>query len=575
MENTCFWERGAVVRTRLPMGIENFQEMRTEGFYYVDKTGLIRDFLENFGKVNLFTRPRRFGKTLTMSMLKYFFEAGSDRALFDGLAISEEKELFETYMGKCPVISVTLKGATGRSFDEAKGMLRDLIGTEALRFEFLTQSDRLSGTEQEQYRVLTDKNKKGIFTMEDAILKNSLKVLSQLLYRHYGQKTVILIDEYDVPLDKAYQSGYYDEMAELMRVLFGSAFKTNDNLFCAVLTGCLRVTKESIFTGLNNFNVFTIKDAMYNEYFGFTDTEVRELLGFYGWMDRYDVIKEWYDGYRFGGLEIYCPWDVISYCHSVKMKPSVKPKNYWVNTSSNDIIRKFVGMANAATRDEIELLIAGKCIQKRIHQELTYRDLDTGIDNLWSLLYTTGYLTQCETDDDERTALVIPNREIRWIFVEQIRKWFQEETGKDTAKLERLCKAFEMEDVAAIEAGFTQYLANTISIRDTYVKKDMKENFYHGVLLGLFAHMDGWVVRSNAEAGEGYSDIAVKIESKEIGIIIEIKYAENAAFEAACGEAVRQIREKNYEEVFVRDGMRTIYRYGIACYQKRCRVVSC
>ncbi|MDE7183821.1 MAG: ATP-binding protein [Lachnospiraceae bacterium] len=562
------------MQTRLPMGIENFQEMRTEGFYYVDKTGMIKDFLENFGKVNLFTRPRRFGKTLIMSMMKYFFEAGSDGTLFDGLEISREKELFETYMGRFPVVSVTLKGATGRTFDEAKGMLRDLIGTEALRFEFLSQSDSLSKAEQEQYRVLTDKNRKGIFTMEDEILKNSLKILSQLLYRHHGKKTIILIDEYDVPLEKAYQSGYYDEMVELMRVLFGSAFKTNDNLYCAILTGCLRVTKESIFTGLNNFNVFTVKDTAYNKYFGFTDTEVRELLEFYGWMDSADVIKEWYDGYRFGSLEIYCPWDVVSYCHAVKMDPSARPKNYWVNTSSNDIIRKFVGLANAATRDEIELLIAGGSIQKTIHQELTYRDLDAGIENLWSLLYTTGYLTQCGEEEDERTTLAIPNREIRWIFVEQIRRWFREETGKDIAKLERLCKAFETNDIVSIEAGFTEYLGKTISIRDTYVKKDMKENFYHGVLLGLFAHMDGWIVRSNAEAGNGYSDIVVRIESKEIGIIIELKYAENAAFEAACDEALAQIREKNYEEVFIRDGLQTIYRYGIACYQKRCRVVS-
>ncbi|MDE6365542.1 MAG: AAA family ATPase, partial [Lachnospiraceae bacterium] len=401
------------MQTRLPMGIENFQEMRTEGFYYVDKTGMIKDFLENFGKVNLFTRPRRFGKTLIMSMMKYFFEAGSDGTLFDGLEISREKELFETYMGRFPVVSVTLKGATGRTFDEAKGMLRDLIGTEALRFEFLSQSDSLSKAEQEQYRVLTDKNRKGIFTMEDEILKNSLKILSQLLYRHHGKKTIILIDEYDVPLEKAYQSGYYDEMVELMRVLFGSAFKTNDNLYCAILTGCLRVTKESIFTGLNNFNVFTVKDTAYNKYFGFTDTEVRELLEFYGWMDSADVIKEWYDGYRFGSLEIYCPWDVVSYCHAVKMDPSARPKNYWVNTSSNDIIRKFVGLANAATRDEIELLIAGGSIQKTIHQELTYRDLDAGIENLWSLLYTTGYLTQCGEEDDRKT-LAITNREIRW-----------------------------------------------------------------------------------------------------------------------------------------------------------------
>ncbi len=562
------------MKVRLPMGIESFKEIRRQQFYYVDKTGLIRELLENWGKVNLFTRPRRFGKTLNMSMLKYFFETGSESTLFDGLEISKDKQLCEKYMGKFPVISVTLKGATGRTFDEAKSMLRRIVGREAQRFQFLMQSDKLSEMEHQQYRALINVNEMGIFTMGDEILKDSLLTLSQLLKKHYGQEVVMLIDEYDVPLDKAYQSGYYDDMVDLIKSLFGNAFKTNDSLYFAVLTGCLRISKESIFTGLNNFNVYTVKDVQYNEYFGFTDAEVRQMLEYYGFMDRYNDIKEWYDGYHFGTFDIYCPWDVVSYCHALKMHPEVTPQNYWVNTSSNDIIRRFVSMANTTTRDEIELLIDGGSVNKMIRQELTYRDLDSNIDNLWSILFTTGYLTQRGFQTGDMTELVIPNREIRWIFVQQIRECFQEESVKDIEKLESFCRAFEANDAAAVEKGFNDYLWNTISICDMGVRKTMKENFYHGILLGLLAHMDGWLVKSNAESGEGYSDISIEIRQRDIGVVIEIKYAENGAFDAACQEALQQIRERSYESTLVEDGMRTIYRYGIACYRKRCRVVS-
>lgn len=405
-------------------------------------------------------------------------------------------------------------------------------------------------------------------------------MLSRFLQRHYGQKTIILIDEYDVPLDKAYQSGYYDSMVDFIRVLFGNAFKTNDSLYFAVLTGCLRISKESIFTGLNNFSVYTIKDVQYNEYFGFTDAEIRQMLKYYGFMEKYDAIREWYDGYHFNSLDIFCPWDVVSYCHALKMKPSTEPQNYWVNTSSNDIIRRFLSRADATTRDEIELLINGGCVKKMIHQELTYRDLDSDIDNLWSLLFTTGYLTQDGEDEEGISALAIPNREIHWIYVQQIRKWYKDEARKDVQKLKNFCREFEENDTAAIEKGFTSYLRKTISIRDTSVKKEMKalasasENFYHGILLGLFAGMEGWKVQSNAESGDGYSDISVEAEDREIGIVIELKYAENAAFDSACKEALEQIHDRNYEEALVDDGMKTIYRYGIACYKKRCKVVS-
>ena len=568
------------MQTKLPMGIENFERIRKEGFYYVDKTGLIRDFLENPAYVNLFTRPRRFGKTLNMSMLKYFFEAGSDimpfnnSMLFDGLKISKEKELCEEYMGKFPVISITLKGATGINYEEAKEMLRYVIGNEAMRFQFLMQSPRLTEIERRRYEALVSIDKRGDYTMSDALLKSSLQTLSQLLQKHYGQDVIMLIDEYDVPLDYAYRSGYYDAMVELIRVLFGNAFKTNDSLKFAVLTGCLRISRESIFTGLNNFKVYTVKDVRYKEYFGFTDAEVRQMLEYYGFSGQYDSVKEWYDGYMFGNLGIYCPWDVINYCGDLRDGSVTEPQNYWVNTSSNDIIRRFLSKADAAARDEIELLINGGHVKKMVHQELTYRDLDSDIDNLWSILFTTGYLTQAEEDEEGISSLVIPNREIRWIYVQQIRKWFKDESRKDTRKLENLRRAFEENDTAAIEKEFAFYLRKTISIRDTSIKKEMKENFYHGVLLGLFGNMDGWKVKSNAESGDGYSDISVEVEDQEIGIVIELKYAENAAFDSACREALEQIHDNHYEEALADDGMTTIYRYGIACYKKRCRVVS-
>ena len=562
------------IKTKLPMGIEDFKRIRSEDFYYIDKTGLIRELLENEAYVNLFTRPRRFGKTLNMSMLKYFFEIGSDSTLFNGLEISKETELCAKYMGKFPVISITLKGASGRTFEEAMGMLRNIIGNEAMRFQFLLQSKQLTEIEHKRYEALINIDKTGSYTMSDELLKNSLLILSQLLQKHYNQNVVILIDEYDVPLDKAYQSGYYDAMVELIRVLFGNAFKTNGSLHLAVLTGCLRISKESIFTGLNNFKVYTVKDVRYKEYFGFTDQEVKQMLEYYGFTDQYNAVKEWYDGYLFGNLGIYCPWDVINYCGDLRDASVEKPQNYWVNTSSNSIIRSFLSRANATTKNEIEQLINGKSVKKRIHQELTYRDLDSKLDHLWSILFTTGYLTQSSTQTGDFTELVIPNKEIQWIFVEQIRDWFDDETTKNRERLENFCKAFEENNVLAIENGFHEYLEDMISIRDTNVRKGMKENFYHGLLLGILGNMDNWIVQSNAESGDGYSDISIEIRRKGIGIVIELKYAENGALEEACKEAVEQINKRNYEESLRNDGMTTIYKYGIACYKKRCKVIS-
>ena len=562
------------IKAKLPMGIEDFKRIRSEDFYYIDKTGLIRELLENESYINLFTRPRRFGKSLNMSMLKYFFEIGSDSTLFNGLEISKETELCAKYMGKFPVISITLKGASGRTFEEAMGMLRNIIGNEAMRFQFLLQSKQLTEIEHKRYEALINIDKTGSYTMSDELLKDSLLILSQLLQKHYNQSVVILIDEYDVPLDKAYQSGYYDAMVELIRVLFGNAFKTNGSLHLAVLTGCLRISKESIFTGLNNFKVYTVKDVRYKEYFGFTDQEVKQMLEYYGFTDQYNAVKEWYDGYLFGNLGIYCPWDVINYCGDLRDASVEKPQNYWVNTSSNNIIRKFIDRADNTTKDEIEQLIHGKSIKKKIRQELTYRDLDSKIDNLWSILFTTGYLTQCGIQKGDFTELVIPNKEIQWIFEEQIQEWFEAEVGKDINMLKEFGRAFEENNIEGIEKGLTSYLRKTISIRDTNAKKEMKENFYHGILLGLFAGMNNWRVKSNAEAGEGYSDISIEIDDKEIGIIIEVKYAEKAAFDSACKEALEQIQNRNYEELLIDDGMTVIRKYGIACYKKRCKVIA-
>ncbi len=453
-------------------------------------------------------------------------------------------------------------------------MFRNIIGNEALQFQFLADSGSLTGIEQKRYEALINIDESGAFTMSDELLKDSLRLMSQLLQKHYGQSVVMLIDEYDVPLDRAYQSGYYDAMVEFIRNLFENAFKTNDSLNFAVLTGCLRISKESIFSGFNNLKVFTAKDVRYMEYFGFTDGEVRQMLQYYRLTSQYDAIKEWYDGYLFGSQEIYCPWDVINYCGDLRDRSVVKPQNYWVNTSSNSIIRSFLEKADGVTRNEIERLIGGESIKKKIRQELTYRDLDSKIDNLWSILFTTGYLTQRGEDDNGMTGLVIPNKEIQWIFEEQIQEWFKTETRQDIETLKNFCRAFEENDVAVIEKGFTSYLRKTISIRDTNARKEMKENFYHGILLGLFAGMEGWLVKSNAESGEGYSDISVEVEDKDIGIIIELKYAEKAAFEEGCREALKQIRDRNYEESLIDDGMTTIRRYGIACYKKRCKVMA-
>lgn len=550
---------------KLPVGIENFEDIRRSGFYYIDKTMLIEQTLNNWSKVTLFTRPRRFGKTLGMSMLRSFFEIGTDKSLFDGLYISQNKSLCAEHMGKYPVIFLTLKGVEGLTFAKAKSMLSEIIKDEADRHYILNSSETLTSVDRESFMKILTGNEENI--------ENSLKTLSRLLYKHYGQKVVILIDEYDVPLDKAYQNGYYHEMVSLIRGLFGQALKTNDYLQFAILTGCLRISKESIFTGLNNFKVLSIMDARFDEQFGFTDSEVEELLAAYNLDSHFTEIKEWYDGYHFGNADVYCPWDVINYVDLLRFEPTAKPQDFWSNSSGNALVRSFIDKADVQTKDEIERLIAGEYIEKEISQELTYDEIDKSIANLWSVLFTTGYLTKQGVTDDGRVRLSIPNREIKNLFIKKIREWFSDTTANDGKTLEQFCNAFVDKDTEKIEELFGDYLWNTISIRDTAVAKDKKENFYHGILLGLLGYKASWLIKSNTESGTGYSDILVEVPNNRTGIVIELKYAENGDMDAACDEALKQIEEKSYMDKLKQDGMRNFIKYGIACFKKDCKVV--
>ena len=563
------------MRKKLPIGIENFGEFFSEDFYYVDKTLFINRLLQNWGKVNLFTRPRRFGKSLNMSMLKCFFEIEGDPVLFNGLRIMQERDLCEKYMGKFPVISVSLKSVSGLNFKAASAALKNIIGKEAMRFQFLLESERLSKAEKDSYQRLIKigTTSESIYDMTDATLIDSLQTLSQLLEKHYGQKVILLIDEYDVPLDKAFQDGYYDEMVNLIRNLFANVLKTNDSLYFAVLTGCLRISKESIFTGFNNLKVHTISDIRYDEYFGFTNTDVDELLEFYGLYSYKSVIQDWYDGYRFGETDVYCPWDVINYCDELLAAPGIPPKNYWANTSGNSLILRLLEKADQTTKDELEKLLNGGKIIKRVNQELTYRDIEDSVENVWSVLYATGYLTGKHIDqtDADIFSLWIPNGEIRKLFYELVQYWFREVTRADGTRINRFCAAFPNGDVSTIQEMLSDYLWDSISVRDTAVRRNMKENFYHGMLLGLLRSQGNWLVKSNAETGEGYSDISVQTPDR-LGIVIELKYANDGNLETACTEALKQIDDKKYTEGLKRRGMKKIIKYGMAFCEKECMV---
>ena len=554
---------------KLPVGIEDFREIRCAGFYYIDKTDLIEQLLNNWGKVNLFTRPRRFGKTLNMSMLQRFFEINADESLFNGLSIMQRKDLCDEYFGKFPVVFLTLKGVDGLTFDKARQKLTSLVAREADRFHFLKGSSNLTDNEKERYLALVRMDN-GKYSMDEDTLESSLQTLSELLFRHYQKKVIILIDEYDVPLDKAYQNGYYKEMVSLIRSLFGDALKTNEFLQFAVLTGCLRVSKESIFTGLNNFKILSVTDVRFDEQFGFTETEVKKLLEDYHLESHLPEIKEWYDGYHFGDADIYCPWDVINHVDLLCEKPGELPQCYWINSSGNALVKRFISMANKTTRDEIERLISGEPIEKFIRQELTYDEIDNSIDNVWSVLFTTGYLTQAGITEQGAYKLIIPNREVREVFRSQIQDWFNDKIRHNTERLTDFWNSIEKGKPEEIEQYLNWTLSNSISVFDT----KEKENSYHTLLIGLLTGNSDWIVRSNVEAGEGFADIIIDPENPDSGIIIELKYSREASgLEKACEKAVSQIKDRRYYEYLRNDGRPDITLYGIAFYKKRCKVV--
>ena len=559
---------------KLPVGIEDFAEIRQAGFYYVDKTKFIEQLLDGWGKVNLFTRPRRFGKTLNMSMLRYFFEIGADASLFDGLQIAKNKKLCEEYQGKYPVIFLSFKNVEGLTFADAQYRLAELLAGEAERFAFLAQSDKLTENERSLYCGLTAV-REGRYALAGEVLVSALQLLSKLLSKYYGQKTVILLDEYDVPLDKAFQNGYYKEMVSLIRGMLGQALKTNEFLQFAVLTGCLRVSKESIFTGLNNFKVLSITDNRFDEQFGFTDAEVEQLLAVYNLADHLEETKAWYDGYRFGDADVYCPWDVINHVDVLRSNPLAKPQAYWINTIGNALVKHFIDMADKSTRDELERLVAGEAIEKHIRLELTYDEIDSSIDNLWSVLFTIGYLTQKGVTEDGAFKLVIPNQEIREVYKLQIQEWFKKKVFADTEQLQSFWQAFAMGDSEAVELFLNRTLSNSISVFDAKGRDAERENSYHMLLVGLLAGKADWLLRSNVEAGEGFADIIVETDDLDDGVIVELKYAQTmTAMEKSCAKALAQIRAKRYAEYLHNNGREKVLLYGIAFCKKRCRVVA-
>ena len=554
-------------KKRLPVGVENFQQIIKDNYYYVDKTELISELIHNGGMVNLFTRPRRFGKTLNMSMLEHFFSIEGDQSIFDGLAISKDRKLCEEYMGKFPVIFLSLKGINAGSYETAFRLAVETVKGAAKKAKFLKTSDKLDDDEKDDYRALLDKD------MDEATLFLSLKTLSELLEKHYGTQVIILIDEYDVPLAKAFENGYYEQMVFLVRNLLEQALKTNNSLKLAVMTGCMRISKESIFTGLNNLKVLSITDERYDEYFGFINTEVKEMLDYYEIEDHYEEIKSWYDGYQFGDTEVYCPWDVLNHCDRIRDYADSFPENYWINTSSNDAVKKFIQMSNnLTTKREIEKLLAGEEITKEIHQELTYPEMYQSLENVWSLLFMTGYLTQHGRVDAKRYKLAIPNLEIRDIFETQIMEYFKETVAKDGDTLGRFCDALKNGEEKQVEDIFESYLKKTISIRDTFVKKTMKENFYHGILLGILGVKEEWGVFSNQETGEGYSDILIETENSETAILIEVKYANDGNLDQACERALKQVEDRKYDQELLENGVDKILKYKIARYKKQCKV---
>ncbi len=573
---------------KLPMGIEDFERIRQDGFYYVDKTGLIRDLLENIAYVNLFTRPRRFGKTLNMSMIKHFFEIGSDCTLFDGLEISRETELCDKYQGKFPVISISLKNAEGDTFDKARKKLQSIIGNEAVRFSFLADSGNLNKTERQQYTKLIELNETGSFAMSDELLENSLLMLSRFLQKHYEQKTIILIDEYDVPLDKAYQAGYYDTMVNFIRTLFGQALKTNSSLYFAVLTGCIvsafaepseeasllhGTGRESIFTGLNNFNVYTIKDVRYREYFGFTDKEVRQMLAYYGFTGQYGAVKDWYDGFTFGKRkDIYNPWSITKYLDTGEFK------SYWANTSSNLLVDKLIREGEPDIKIAMEALLCDGQIETEIDEEIIFEQLGDNSVAVWSLLLSTGYLkVVCApvNESDNIYHLSLTNFEVKRMFRRMIQGWF----GRKTTKYSDFIKALLADDVDYMNQYMNQIALKTFSSFDSGKKPSElsePERFYHGFVLGLMIDLaDRYQIKSNRESGFGRYDVMLEpLEGGQPAYVLEFK-VRNARreknLEETVREALRQIDERDYDAELTCKGFpkEKIRHYGFAFEGKR------
>ena len=557
---------------RLPIGIENFPDMIKKDYYYVDKTGLIETLVNRGGVANLFTRPRRFGKSLNMSMLQSFFEIGTDKTLFDGLYISKNKALCERYMGQYPVISVSLKSVEALNFDDAFDMVCDMVFEVALENQFLLESSQLTDVEKMTFKGLLE-NK-----TSRRIAVNGLKTVTTLLEKHFNKKVIILIDEYDVPLAKANQNGYYEQMVDLIRNMLSSVLKTNDSLAFAVLTGCLRIAKESIFTGLNNFKVYSITDDEFDETFGFTNKEVMEMLQYYGLSDRFDEVKEWYDGYRFGNADVYCAWDVVNYCRDHCKNPNAELKNYWMNTSGNEIINHFVDSLNQPgmlAKRELERLVNGETVVKRVDEMITYKELYTSIDNLWSTMFMTGYLTQHGKEGDGYYRLAIPNREIRNIIIERILKLFRGEVSQNREMFRNFYTALQNANAPVVEKILTEYMTKTISIRDNFVKT-VKENFYHGLLIGILGFADDWSVYSNRESGNGFSDIIIEAgyDDNAFGIVMELKWSDDEkSLDQNCRDALEQIDTRQYTQALRNDGYQKILKYGIAFYRKKCRVM--
>lgn len=555
----------------LPTGIEDFKEIRTDGYYYVDKTALIEQVLDKRSKVTLFTRPRRFGKTLNMSMLRYFFEIGVDSTLFDGLHISQNTELCEKYMGKYPVIAISLKGVDADSYTKAKAQIIKIINREARRHRFLLKSENLDSFDKELLTQLLSRQ------MEEDTITSSLQELTEVLEAHFSKKVVVLIDEYDVPLAKAYENGYYDKMVLLIRNLFGNVLKTNDSLAFAVLTGCLRIAKESIFTGLNNFKVYSITNTEFDETFGFTNEEVRKMLVYYGLDSHFEEVKAWYDGYRFGNADVYCPWDVVNYCEDHKENTNAELQNYWMNTSGNEVIQHFVDSMNdphMLTKSELELLVSGDTVVKQVDEMITYKELYSNIDNMWSTLFMTGYLTQRGKEPDGRYHLAIPNREICDCMVRRVLALFKRSVSQNQELLRSFCNAMLASDASTMEHALTEYMGKTISIRDSFAKS-IRENFYHGLLIGILGSQGAWKATSNKESGDGFSDILLEVNEDDlrIGMVLELKYSKTEnALDKECDDALQQIEDKNYDQELREKGYTKILKYGIAFYHKRCRV---